>query len=66
MLSAKVIPVSKNLSTLQVGRGLRKNASRISFFLKGGSAMRKDYPNQGFMASGLENFQGREFHNLSG
>lgn len=66
MLSAKVIPMSKNLSTLHVGRGLRKKTSHISLFLKGESAMRKDHPNQGFMDSGLENFQGREFHNLCG
>lgn len=66
MLSAKVIPMSKNLSTLQVERDLRKKESSIRWFLKGGSVMKKDHPNQGFMYTGLKNFQGRKFHNFSG
>lgn len=65
MLSAKVIPRSKNLSTLQVERDLKKESS-IRLFLKGGSVMKKDHPNQGFMYTGLKNFQGRKFHNFSG
>lgn len=66
MFSAKVILMSKNLSILQVGRDLKKKTSRIKLFLKGGSVMKKDHPNQGFMHSSLEHFQGRKFHNFSG
>lgn len=66
MLSAKAIPMSKNLSTIQVGRDLMKKTSSIRLFLKGGPVMKKDHPNQGFMHSGLKNFQGRKFNNFLG